>query len=318
MPSADLAPLLSIFTVTSVVPLTLPAVSVQVPETFVPAVSAVRVLGAVHEATPLGPTSPADAKFTVTSVLFQPAALAGGVLDPVGAFGALLSSFTVTSVLALVLPALSVQVPETTVDAVSVVRVVGAVHEAMPLSASVDGVNETVTLALFQPAAFGAGTCDAAGASGAVLSIFTVTSVAPLTLPAVSVHVPETTVPPTNVSAVRVVGAVHEATPLGPTSPADTKLTVTSVLFQPAALAGGVLESRGRVGSALVELHRDVGAGAGVARVVNAGAGDDRRRGVGRQRRRRRARGDAAQRVGRRRERDRDVGVVPARRVRGR
>ena len=77
----------------------------------------------------------------------------------------------------------------------SVVRVVGAVHEAMPLSASVDGVNDTATSALFRPAAFGAGKCDAAGASGAVLSIFTVTSVVPLTLPAVSVQVPETTVP---------------------------------------------------------------------------------------------------------------------------
>ena len=110
---------MSIFTVTVVVVLVLPALSVQVPETMVPAVSALSVVDVVHDSTPLGPLSPAEAKETVTLVLFQPLALGAGVADTVGAFGADASRLMVTDALfvppALVAEHVNVVLPVSTV-----------------------------------------------------------------------------------------------------------------------------------------------------------------------------------------------------------
>src|SRR5207247_642969 len=74
----------------------------------------------------------AQVKFTVTSVLFQPLALAAGVRPPVIA-GLVLSIFTVTLAIALVLPALSVHVPLTSVPLVSAVRPLPVVQLSIPL-----------------------------------------------------------------------------------------------------------------------------------------------------------------------------------------
>src|SRR5205807_6331818 len=62
----------------------------------------------------------AQVKFTVTSVLFQPLPLAAGVRPPV-ITGLVLSIFTVTLAIALVLPALSVRVRPRPVSRVPVV-----------------------------------------------------------------------------------------------------------------------------------------------------------------------------------------------------
>ena len=160
---------LSIFTVTVVAVLTLPARSVQVPEAAVPPVSAVNVWSAEQAAPPLPPLSPAGANETVTSSLFHPSALAGGVRVAMGGLGAVLSIFTVTSVAVLVFPALSVQVPDTVCPGVSAVSVVAAVQDATstPLGpTSPAEVNDTVTSVLFHPLAFGAGDGVAVGGLG--------------------------------------------------------------------------------------------------------------------------------------------------------
>ena len=85
----------------------------------------------------------------------------------------------------LMLPALSVQVPDADCPDPSVLKVTGAVQDAMPDPASVP-LKLTVTLALFQPLAFAAGVAIA-DADGAILSICTVTILlAALTFPALS------------------------------------------------------------------------------------------------------------------------------------
>src|SRR5213075_3010207 len=75
--------------------------------------------------------------------------------------------------LALTLPAASVQTPEADCPAPSVLSVTGDAQLAIPDKPSAP-VNVTVTLVLFQPAAFGLGAAVAL-AVGGVLSIFTVT-----------------------------------------------------------------------------------------------------------------------------------------------
>ena len=69
--------------------------------------------------------------------------------------GGVLSRLTVTDVVAL-FPALSVTVPDTTWFAPSFVTKIGDGQNATPLVLS-EHVKLTVTLELFQPAAFGAG-----------------------------------------------------------------------------------------------------------------------------------------------------------------
>src|SRR5206468_9041530 len=87
----------------------------------------------LHDALPIlsrpdctAPVS-AQVKFTVTSVLFQPLALAAGVRPPVIA-GLVLSIFTVTLAIVLALSALSVHVPLTSVPLVSTVTLLPVVQ----------------------------------------------------------------------------------------------------------------------------------------------------------------------------------------------
>ena len=86
--------------------------------------------------------------------------------------GGVLSILIPLAVAVATLPAMSVQVPLADCPAPSVLSVAGAVQLAMPERLSVP-VNVTVTLALFQPAPFGAGEA-AAVATGGVLSILSV------------------------------------------------------------------------------------------------------------------------------------------------
>ena len=93
-------------------------------------------------------------------------------------------------------------------------------------------VNVTVTAVLFQPAAFGAGVTVAV-IVGAVVSIDTV-AVAVAVLPAVSVAVPVTCWPAPSVDTT--TGAGHTAN----LEPVHVNVTVTAVLFHPAAFGAGL------------------------------------------------------------------------------
>src|SRR4051794_7704249 len=101
-------------------------------------------------------------KVAWTRLVYQPLApsVPFSVTD-LSTTGAVWSSFTVAVAAALVLPALSVQVPGTSmpVFAVSAVTVTGLVQEAMPLAPTSPALVKVTTtlLLLFQPAAFGAG-----------------------------------------------------------------------------------------------------------------------------------------------------------------
>ena len=110
---------LSIFTVTLAIALVFPALSVHVPLTSVPLVSVVTLLPVVQLSIPLCtvPASLPLLKLTVTSVLFQPLALAAGALTAVGGLGGVLSILMPLTVAeSAVLPALSTQLPVLVTD----------------------------------------------------------------------------------------------------------------------------------------------------------------------------------------------------------
>src|SRR5207244_2478686 len=133
--------------------LTLPALSVHLPETggFTPSV--VTVTGGEQKSIPDRLSAPVND--TVTFVLFQPFASGGGDRCAV-AVGRILSILTFAVAGLLTLPALSVHVPDTGWPSPSVVSVTGGVQESMPERSSVPVV-ETFTLPLFHPLPFGAG-----------------------------------------------------------------------------------------------------------------------------------------------------------------
>src|SRR5437660_12238321 len=114
----------------------LPALSRQLPVLVTEAfcTSAVNVCPATLLVSRPDSTAPVSAqvKFTVTSVLFQPLALAAGVRPPV-ITGLVLSIFTVTLAVALALPALSFYVQLTSVSLVSSVTPLPVVGLAAPL-----------------------------------------------------------------------------------------------------------------------------------------------------------------------------------------
>jgi hypothetical protein len=96
-------------------------------------------------------------------------------------------------------------------------------------------LKDTVTLELFQPFAFGPGEALAL-AVGAVLSMLIPLTVAgALTLPALSLQVPEADCPAP--SLLSVTGALQLAIPDRASEP--LKLTTTSVSFQPFAFGPG-------------------------------------------------------------------------------
>src|SRR5436190_2584473 len=131
------------------------------------------------------------------------------------------------------LPATSTAAPLITCPAPSVVTVTGAGQRATPLVASVH-VKVTVAFPLFHPAPFAAG-LTATSTPGGVLSMLSVTEAVDW-LPATSTDVPLTTCPAP--SAVTVTGPGQLAILL--VASPHVKLTLTSVLFQPAAFAGGL------------------------------------------------------------------------------
>src|SRR5438067_3891740 len=166
----------------------------------------------------------------LTSALYQPLALAAAVGAPLSEGGVLSMLMPLTLALAE-LPAASVAVPLDVWLAPSTSVCAGG-QLATPERASLQ-LKLTVTSVLFQPLALAASERSAVMV-GAVLSMLTVAGSVTL-LRALSVAVPVTgwSVP----SAVTVCGAVQLAIP--ETVSAQTKVTVTFVLFQPAALAAG-------------------------------------------------------------------------------
>src|SRR4051794_12684538 len=91
----------------------------------------------------------------VTSPLYQPAALSGVVGAPTSV-GFVRSMLTLSTVVVLVLPALSCAFPTTDWAAPSLASVTGSVHPAIPDSAS-EQTKLAVTGPLFQPNPFVAG-----------------------------------------------------------------------------------------------------------------------------------------------------------------
>src|SRR5215211_7685618 len=148
----------------------LPATSVAVPVTDWSSPS-LSVFGAEKVSTP-DSSSPAR-KDTVTSSLYQPAALAGRSAEPLTVAGSV-----------AVLPASSVAVPVTTCAAPSSATTLSGVHVAMPDRTSSHS-NDTVTSDLFQPAAFAAGV-SACEMVGEVPSILTSIALCVSSLPALS------------------------------------------------------------------------------------------------------------------------------------
>ena len=113
------------------------------------------------------------------------------------------------------------------------VTVTGSGQRATLLPPSVH-VKLTRTSVLFHPAAFGGGLTTAL-IPGRLLSMLSVTDAAAW-LPATSTAVPVTTWPAPSV--LTVMGSGHRAMPLPPS--VHVKLTLTSLLFQPAAFADGL------------------------------------------------------------------------------
>ena len=111
-------------------------------------------------------------------------------------------------------------------------------------------VKLTVTSVLFHPARLGAGKPAGVGELGGVVSIFTVT-VTEFDTPAPLVAEQVSVVPAVSVVSVVVPQPLEEAMP--DSGSLTSQLTVTFVLFQPAALGGGVTVGTmtGGVGSVL-------------------------------------------------------------------
>src|SRR5688572_20864003 len=135
------------------VALTLPALSVHVPDADCPAASALSVTGAEQTSTPDSSSDPM--KLTVTSVLFQPFEFAAGVALAL-AVGSVLSMFKPLTVVLAEFPASSTAFPLADCPAPSPVRVVFGPQDATPERLSLH-VNETVTSVLFQPFVFASG-----------------------------------------------------------------------------------------------------------------------------------------------------------------
>src|SRR5207249_4895886 len=146
----------------------------------------------------------AQAKVTITSVLFQPNAFAAGLRLPV-ITGLVLSIFTMTLAKVLMLPALSIHVPLTSVPFVSAVKLLPVVQVSIPLCTvpvSPLLLKLTVTPVLFQPAGLAAGVRTAVGALGGVLSMLMPLTVAEsAALPAASTQLPVLVTEPFSISA---------------------------------------------------------------------------------------------------------------------
>jgi hypothetical protein len=231
---------LSSFTVTETLVLR-PAMFVAEQVKVVPAVSAVTVLlvQPVLDVMLDPGEGSVTLQLTVTGdVLFQPAALGAGVT--VGTItGGVLSSLIVTEVV-VVRPAPFVAAHVITVPAVSVEMVVAPhpVLLAMPDPGS-ETAHVTVVLALFQPAALGAGVTVGTTTGGDVssLTVTELVAVKPAMLVAVQVKV----VPAVSAVTVLVVQPLLDVTLEPGEGSVTLQLTVTGdVLFQPAPFGVGL------------------------------------------------------------------------------
>src|SRR5207253_2980946 len=189
-----------------------PALSVAVPVADWAAPAALRVIGLVQLAIPERTSE--QRKLAVTSLLFQPLALAAGLRLPLIA-GPVLSMLIPETVALALLPALSVAVAVARGVAPSALRVTSGGQLSIPERTSAQG-KCAVTEPPSQPPAAGA-------------------EVAPA-LPALSVAVlvADWAAP----AALRVIGLVQLAIPERTSE--QRKLAVTSLLFQPLALAAGL------------------------------------------------------------------------------
>ena len=176
---------LSIFTPVCVFVAVLPALSVQVPiaDWLGPSDESVWLAFAANTPDRLS----AQLQFSATSELFHPLAFAAVRLTKV-MIGTPRSILMPPAVAEEVLPALSVQVPETDCPAPSALSVTGVVHESIPDKLSV-ALAVTDTLVLFHPLAFGPGDATAV-VTGGVLSMPIPVTVAVAELPARSVQDP--------------------------------------------------------------------------------------------------------------------------------
>jgi len=184
---------LSIFTTGEMKVDVFPATSVTVtlPLTEAPSVLSSSGLDTEVDVTP--DSASVGAKANATFVLFQPAALADGAAAVNVSVGGVLSIFTAGDVKVALLPATSVTVmtPLTADPSADSNNGLGIDVAATPdrLSAV---VNVNATFVLFQPAAFGKGLAAPKLTVGGVLSILILVAVeGGLTLPALSVHVPD-------------------------------------------------------------------------------------------------------------------------------
>ena len=184
--------------------------------------------GSLNASTPESAST--ASKATVTSALYQPFELGEDDAEAI-TVGGVLSRLMVTEVLAL-LPAASCATPVKTWFAPSAVTAISGGQTAMSESRSRQKKASAASLRI-QPAAFGSGELTALMLGG-VLSMFTL-SAAWAVLPARSTAVPPVAWPAP--SSVSVTGPEQLAIPDPPSLHAN--VTLTSVLFQPAALGAG-------------------------------------------------------------------------------
>ena len=225
--SVRTGPVLSMLTVAD--PITVfPALSNARPVTVCAAPSVEITSSSGHTITP-EPAS-AQVKCAVTSVLFQPAALGGGLSMTVTA-GGVTSMSNGSLVTDATLPALSVTVPVTVWLAPSDATVLSGGHVSTPDPASLH-VKCAVTGVFSHPP--GAGV-NATVIAGSVRSMLNAALVTDAELPALSVAVSLTVWPAP--SFVTVLSAGQAGTPDPPS--AQSKWTTTGPLFHPFAFAAG-------------------------------------------------------------------------------
>src|ERR1700722_1025575 len=173
-----------------------------------------------------------QANVTVTFVLFHPAELAAGDTDA-EIVGSACSRFTFAEAV-VVFPARSVAEPETGWFAPSLEINVEAGQVATPENESVQ-VKVTVTGAVSHPLEFGAGEILGITLGGVLSSLMIAEAVA--VAPAASVTVPLTGILAPSVEMICGVGQLVIGA--APGAGVHVKLTITFVLFQPAALGSG-------------------------------------------------------------------------------
>ena len=204
------------------------------------------MIAAVQLAIPESASLPLNV--TASGWLYQPFA-SGGRAGVAVAFGGV-ASYLIASAAVLELPAWSTHEPDTDAAPLSgPENDVAALHEPMPDVASVPE-NDTPTGWLYQPFE-SAARAAAALTDGGVASYLSGNEAGALTLPALSVQVPETLAEPP--SGPEYAGAAHDASPELLSVPA--KVTVTGCVYQPFASGGRSAVSPVTVGASTSMLN---------------------------------------------------------------